>query len=318
MRVYEGSSMDEIYKKACTDLIFRPDGLLAPRGQPIREITNVALVLTDPYRRIVASNERALSMRYLAGELAFYLAASDDVEFIAHYSAFWRKISDDGETVNSAYGKRLFGPELPKSQFRYAIEQLIADKDTRKAVMTIYHSGDSRPSADNPCTMALQFFIRGDALDLTVYMRSNDIWLGTPYDVAFFTLVQERALSILRWTYPGLGMGTYTHIAGSFHVYEKNWTSVKAIAMSDDMSITNLPSELPRISETFEIDLPLFLMAEEDLRKRGPVPAALRTLTKEQLSRGDAVDVIAHRYSGELAFTDPLLVRLFEYLKEGV
>jgi thymidylate synthase len=48
-------------------------------------------------------------------------------------------------------------------------------------------------------------------------MRSNDIWMGFPYDVFSFTAMQCLMAMEL-----GLGIGTYTHIAGSLHLYERN------------------------------------------------------------------------------------------------
>ena len=48
-------------------------------------------------------------------------------------------------------------------------------------------------------------------------MRSNDLWTGFPYDVFQFT-----AMQILMSMELGLELGSYTHIAGSLHLYERN------------------------------------------------------------------------------------------------
>ena len=48
-------------------------------------------------------------------------------------------------------------------------------------------------------------------------MRSNDVWMGFPYDVFQFTCMQ-----ILMSMELGVEIGTYTHIAGSLHLYERN------------------------------------------------------------------------------------------------
>ena len=49
-------------------------------------------------------------------------------------------------------------------------------------------------------------------------MRSNDLWLGFPYDVFQFTCLQVRMAMEL-----GLDIGTYTHIAGSLHLYARDF-----------------------------------------------------------------------------------------------
>lgn len=53
---------------------------------------------------------------------------------------------------------------------------------------------------------------------MTTYMRSNDLWFGFPYDVFQFTCMQ-----ILMSMELELELGTYTHIAGSLHLYERDY-----------------------------------------------------------------------------------------------
>lgn len=263
MTIIRDHSIDALYEKACYALMYNAEYESNPRGLRTKEMTNVALVLMNPYKRIVTLPSRKLSLRYLAGELSFYLAESDSLPFIAHYSAFWNKISDDGKTVNSAYGKRIF-----EEQFRYCLKQLLMDPDTRKAVMVIYDKHDSKTtSKDNPCTMTLQFLVRDNRLNFTVFMRSNDVWLGTPYDIAFFTLVQERMLICLKMheKFHEVKMGEYTHIVGSFHVYENHWDEARMCANGYGSDPSN--AEMPRISLSFELELKDYLFYEEKIRE---------------------------------------------------
>jgi thymidylate synthase len=50
---------------------------------------------------------------------------------------------------------------------------------------------------------------------MLVYMRSNDVFLGLPHDVFCFTMLQEIIAASL-----GAKIGTYTHLAGSLHLYD--------------------------------------------------------------------------------------------------
>jgi thymidylate synthase len=209
-------SMDEAYRKACQAIYLYGDDIVT-RGLKVRELTNVTIELKNPRDRIISSKTRAMSMRYMVGEMCFYLNGSTILDDIAFYGPFWRKVSDDGQFVNSAYGYRLF-----RGQFKYAVNCLVKDEYSRKAVMPIYTIDDAKESKDNPCTMCLQFLVRADKLDMYVHMRSNDVWLGLPYDVAFFTLLQEIALVELQQTYPFLTIGTYYHNATSLHCYEEH------------------------------------------------------------------------------------------------
>jgi hypothetical protein len=55
---------------------------------------------------------------------------------------------------------------------------------------------------------------------MIVNMRSNDVFLGVPYDVFSFTMLQEY---IAMRT--GFQLGSYFHNAGSFHLYERHYNA---------------------------------------------------------------------------------------------
>ena len=103
------------------------------------------------------------------------------------------------------------------------------DPNTRRAVININVPNERViETKDEPCTIALQFLNRNGKLHCTAIMRSNDIWFGTPYDWAFFIELQKVIADRL-----GLGYGTYTHFATSFHAYERNMAEISAIAEAD-------------------------------------------------------------------------------------
>jgi thymidylate synthase len=265
MIVIEGGGINYVYKKACNLLTYHPEYETSPRGRKIRECTNVALILRNPNRRIVSLKERNLSLRYMAGEMAFYLAGSTEASFISHYSRFWDKIKDKNGQVESGYGRYLFHSRTPTNanQFDYCLNQLLKDKDSRKAVMVIYdinHSVDN--SLDNPCTLSMQFLIRDNKIHMTVFMRSNDVWFGTPYDVAFFAFVQERLMvEYNKESKDKIEMGTYTHIAGSLHAYEKDWEAIRKVANSERDDVSG-DERMPAISDEFENGIESFLFYE--------------------------------------------------------
>lgn len=184
-------------------------------GEVCGEVLNAITIIKNPTKNIVTSDTRKLSLRYAIGELLWYLSGSNRVSDIKQFSKSWENLSDDGETVNSAYGYRIF-EKFGFNQFDHVVDLLKKDPNSRQAVIHIKDPTNT-PTKDLPCTVCLQYFIRDNKLYATTYMRSNDIWLGFPYDVFSFTCFQ-----ILLAMRLGVEIGDYTHIAGSLHLYTRN------------------------------------------------------------------------------------------------
>jgi hypothetical protein len=107
-------------------------------------------------------------------------------------------------------------------------------------------------SKDVPCTCLLQYFIRDGKLNAVTYMRSNDIILGTAYDVFVFTMLQEYIANAL-----GVDMGAYTHVAGSLHIYEKNFDFIES-AQNSTVLVGNILTMPDMPMDGFEDAMTLF------------------------------------------------------------
>lgn len=227
---YVENSFNDAYERILGDLLSTPEHKSTNRkGEHIHEMIDAQFTILDPCQCFATL--RKLSLDYLKGEMEFYLSGSPYLKDIVKHSKFWAKVTDDGETINSNYGKLLMHDKNEKgyTQFEYARDMLKRNSDSKKAVMSIYSACHAYKSNDNPCTMYLQFFIRDNKLDLYVKMRSSDVWFGLPYDVPFFVYIQIEMLRALRVTYPHLAIGTYNHQAGSMHLYERNFARAKEV-----------------------------------------------------------------------------------------
>lgn len=180
-----------------------------------KHITDVTFCLTNPTKSITYNSVRKLSAKYMIAELLWYLSGSNKIDFIGKYAKMWNSLTDDGETVNSAYGYRIFH-QFGFDQLKFCIDKLKANKYDRQAVIHI-KDASNKPTKDTPCTCLIQFTVMEGKLNAHTYMRSNDIWFGTPYDVIFFTLLQQI---VSRET--GIPLGKYYHTVGDMHVYTKN------------------------------------------------------------------------------------------------
>lgn len=238
-----------------------------PRGTTCKELMGFQMRIKNPRARIITEPARKMSMAYAVGEFIFYMSGSNSLEQLAHYSKRVRQFSDDGITIESAYGHRIFGYDkgVCINQWDYVLNKLRSDKDSRQAIMHINTPADMhKVSKDFPCTMSLQFFIRDDKLHLINHMRSNDSIWGLAYDAYSFTMIQEIFAKMLR-----VDLGEYIHIAGSYHIYDRHFDMMKEIISSSN----RLPGVMQIMPDKFitatpyaESDLSKLIQYEADLR----------------------------------------------------
>lgn len=228
------TNINVAYKNVCRDLLEK--GKLISGGATTRgdyyELTNYMFTIDDINNDVVNLKTRNISLNYITGELLWYWSGRNDLEFINHFSKFWNKISDDGVTSNSAYGY-ILQKKHGFNQIETIIDLLKQDPTSRRAVVNFnVPNKDVATTKDEICTVCLHFRIEDDKLNCTCVMRSNDVVFGLTYDLSFFILLQKYVALKL-----GVGFGSYTHIAFSMHVYERDWDLVNKIAYGNMRTI---------------------------------------------------------------------------------
>ena len=188
------------------------------------EILNYSCCLDNPRSRFIATENRKHSLKYLIGELIWYLSGERSVERISHYSKFWNDLRDKKGEVNSNYGEKIFLKRINgKSQYQYVIDELKRDWTSRRAIMMMNLIDEDynqmHETKDFPCTIFFQFLIRNHKLHMFTTMRSNDFIFGFCNDVIFFTILQEIIAVELN-----IELGKYYHNAISEHLYNRHFS----------------------------------------------------------------------------------------------
>lgn len=166
---------------------------------------------------------RDLNPAIAAGEAVQLIAGRARHDLMPKISKnFSRYVEPDGHFWG-AYGDRI------GDQVDYCIRTLQDDPASRRAVINLWSAPtDNEPGKrDYPCTVALNFVLVDGRLELRTLMRSNDVWLGLPYDVFQFTQLQLTVARCL-----GVDAGEYTHTAWSLHLYTEHIERVSNLAMN--------------------------------------------------------------------------------------
>lgn len=250
----EGEGFSNVYKKMCLYLLENGEKS-SPRNMNTQEVEGAIIKVRNPRSRILNNKLRKVSIPFAIGEWLWHMEGRDDLEMIQYYAPSYDKYSDDGKKLNGAYGPRI------KRSLLKIVDVLKKDPDSRRAVVPIYGKEDAGlDSKDIPCTIGFQFLIRNNKLDMIVNMRSNDIFLGFPYDTFNFTMWQEYVACKLN-----LEIGTYTHIANSLHFYEKDREKIIKASLADDIKENEMES-MP--IDDIENQLLILYEIEEKIRNK--------------------------------------------------
>jgi thymidylate synthase len=195
----------------------RTGRVISPRGKRVKELDHETLQVDMRYPVLVAP-ERKVNYRFMAAEALWIVSGHDDLASLIPYNPRMAEFSDDGVTLSGAYGPRIDG------QLGHVLQTLKNDASTRQATLTTWVPNPV-PGRDIPCTVAMDFKIRDELMNLHVFMRSSDIWLGLPYDVFSFACVAMVVLGLYNnHTTSRIGLGTLYLTAASSHLYEDHWS----------------------------------------------------------------------------------------------
>lgn len=201
-------------------------------GERTQEILHAQIILRHPWQREVLVPDRGANVAAQIAETMWVLAGRNDVAWLSHYLPRAADFSDDGQVWRGGYGPRLrdYSGQIDDvdgiDQIRHIVDLLSEDRSSRRAVVSIYDPAvDSAPGKDIPCNDFLSFISRDGRLDLSVFVRSNDlIWGWSGINAFEWSVLQEIVAGIL-----GLQVGSLVFSTTSLHVYDRHWEKARRI-----------------------------------------------------------------------------------------
>jgi thymidylate synthase len=225
----------------------------APRGLNTLEIEDATIHISNAVNALPIGVNRGTVPGIGAVEACQLLSGTSFPKLVVDIGPQFANYAEDDGMFHGSYGTRT------KGQYDVVVDRLKKDPDTRQAVVTIWNPVRDmlEKKRDYPCTILHQFRIRKNRLNMSVYMRSNDVWLGAAYDFFQFTRVQMAIASIL-----GIEPGSYAHHVGSLHIYEENYGA--AAALRKTSTVAEIPAITGRTWREVESSALIALQATSD------------------------------------------------------
>ena len=181
-----------------------------------KALFNVGFIIKNPSLKMIHNEDRNWNVKYAEAEWQWYLSGDPSISKLgAIYGLvpkIWQQMADSLGLVRSNYGWQW----QRKNQIDKVVAMLKDNPKTRQAAISIYDGKEiDTYRKDTPCTYAIQFTVLNNKLNMSVYMRSNDLWYGFCNDQYQFASLQEM---ISERT--GYEMGTYYHHAHNLHLYK--------------------------------------------------------------------------------------------------
>jgi thymidylate synthase/dihydrofolate reductase len=127
-------------------------------------------------------------------------------------------------------------------QLANVVKLIREDPHSRRILLTTYNPAQADEGVLYPCHSIInQFYVDGDYLDMSCYNRSQDLFLGTPYNIASSSLM---LLIISQMT--GLKPGRFILNTGDTHIYESHLQVA-------DLQLKRIPFIRPTISINREL-----------------------------------------------------------------
>jgi len=127
-------------------------------------------------------------------------------------------------------------------QLKYVLNELILE-NSRRIIMTAWNPCQLKEQALPPCHILYNFYKDNDYLSCMMYMRSTDLFLGLPFNIASTTL-----LTLIIAKVSGMKIKEIAISMCDCHLYEEH---IKAV----DEQLQRTPTKFPTIEITKEIDI---------------------------------------------------------------
>jgi thymidylate synthase len=196
--------------------------IIISEGEPFantKAVFNASFTVENPTDKVITTPERKFNTDYAEYEYCWYKSGNRDAKEIAERAKIWKQMMIPGTTnIVSNYG--YFWNY--NDQLNRVIQELKINPQSRRAIIVHYllHELDIY-KYDTPCNVALNFYIRNNKLQLTVFARSIDLWFGFGNDQYCFAKLMEEISNKLN-----IEIGQMHWHITNLHLYERHWNKL--------------------------------------------------------------------------------------------
>lgn len=176
----------------------------------------------------------------------YYRERTDDLTLTK--DEFVKRAKEGGLTeedldLGDVYGKqwRKYG-EMEVDQLVKLVEGINTNPTGRRHIINAWNPSDIEKGelALPPCHVMTQWYVRdGKYLDLQLYVRSNDVFLGMPYNIASYAIMAHIIAEMT-----GYEVGKFKYVIGDAHLYLNHIEQAKELLERETYELPKLVMEV--------------------------------------------------------------------------
>ena len=183
---------------------------------------------------------KKLHVRSIIHELLWFLKGDTNIAYLRDNAVtIWDEWADENGDLGPVYGKQwrrwatADGREI--DQLSRIVEQLKANPDSRRLVVSAWNVGELDKMALLPCHALFQFYVADNRLSCQLYQRSADALLGVPFNIASYALLTHMVAQQC-----SLRAGDLVWTGGDCHLYLNHLEQA-------DLQLSRTPLALPQL-----------------------------------------------------------------------
>ena len=199
-------------------------------------------------------------------ELLWFLSGSTNIKYLVDHDVhIWDEWADEHGELGPVYGSQWSswpGPDGKTiDQISRVVEDLKTNPDSRRHIVSAWNVAEVDEMALPPCHSLFQFYVADGRLSCQLYQRSADIFLGVPFNIASYALLNMMIAQVV-----DLQVGDFVHTLGDAHLYSNHIEQA-------DKQLLREPRSLPSIRINPDVkDILGFKISDFELLEYDPHP----------------------------------------------
>jgi thymidylate synthase len=184
---------------------------------------------------------KKLHLRSIVIELLWFLKGDTNVRYLKENKvSIWDEWADENGDLGPVYGKQWRDWEGPDGrridQVANLIQQINTNPASRRQIVSAWNPAEIDRMALAPCHCLFQTQVANGRLNLQLYQRSADVFLGVPFNIASYALLTHMLAQQC-----GLEPGTFVWTGGDCHLYSNHLDQAR-------LQLSREPRPLPRLT----------------------------------------------------------------------